>query len=476
MPERINILLVDDNPAKLMSYEAVLADLDENLIRATSGREALEQLLRCEIAVILIDVCMPDIDGFQLAELIREHPRYRETAILFISAIQFEDVHRIRGYKLGAVDYVPVPIVAELLRAKVKVFVDLYRKTQLLEALNQQLETRVHERTAALEAANARLRLALDVARLGTSDWNLATGEVDWSDRYSALFGYRPGEVVPSVEAWLARVHPADRAGVEAELERSRREAAEFHSVFRIRRPDGTMSWCEARSKSQVGARGLPGQVMTIAVDISDHKLAEERQRLMTQELHHRVKNTLATVQAIATLSRRFATDLDAYYHALTRRIAAVSKTHTLLVTNNWQRIDVVELLRSELSSFFSGPSKNRLALNGVPVILPSDFALTFGLVVHELTTNAAKHGSLSIPDGCLDLNWSMSPAGNGRGIFAFEWRESGGPAVRAPTRKGFGSVLIERLFEAEDGRITVDYAASGVVVRLSKSISLDRN
>src|SRR5258707_12976711 len=126
--EKINILLVDDQPAKLLSYEAILYDLGENLLKATSGREALEYLLKSEIAVVLVDVCMPDLDGFQLAAMIRDHPRFKKTAIIFISAIHLSDMDRLRGYEMGAVDYVPVPVIPEVLRAKVKIFAELYRK------------------------------------------------------------------------------------------------------------------------------------------------------------------------------------------------------------------------------------------------------------------------------------------------------------------------------------------------------------
>ena len=157
-PDKVNILLVDDQPGKLLSYEAILKDLDENLIKANSAREALECLLKTDIAVILLDVAMPELDGFQLAQLIREHPRYQKTAIIFISAIQVEDVDQLRGYDIGAVDYVPVPVVPAVLRAKVRIFVDLYRKTRELERLNSELESRVAQRTAELEASTERLR------------------------------------------------------------------------------------------------------------------------------------------------------------------------------------------------------------------------------------------------------------------------------------------------------------------------------
>src|SRR5262245_26561056 len=135
----VNILLVDDQPGKLLSYETILADLHENLIRASSGREALDLLLKNEIAVVLIDVCMPELDGFELAALIRSHPRFQKTAIIFISAIHLTESDYLRGYDAGAVDYVPVPVVPELLRAKVRVFAELYRKTKLPERLNLEL-------------------------------------------------------------------------------------------------------------------------------------------------------------------------------------------------------------------------------------------------------------------------------------------------------------------------------------------------
>jgi signal transduction histidine kinase len=155
--EKLNILLVDDQPAKLLSYETVLEELGENLIKANSARDALEMLIRHHIAVILIDVCMPELDGFELARMIREHPRYQTTAIIFVSAVQVTDLDLLRGYEQGAVDYVPVPVAPGLLRAKVRVFLDLYRKTRELEQFNAVLEARVAERTAQLAEANAAL-------------------------------------------------------------------------------------------------------------------------------------------------------------------------------------------------------------------------------------------------------------------------------------------------------------------------------
>src|ERR1700757_2832549 len=137
--ERVNILMVDDQPAKLLSYEAILGELGENLIKASSAREALDCLLKTDVAVVLMDVSMPEMDGFELAEMIRDHPRFHRTAIIFISAVHLTDLDRLKGYERGAVDYISVPVVPELLRAKVSIFAELHRKTLQLEALNREL-------------------------------------------------------------------------------------------------------------------------------------------------------------------------------------------------------------------------------------------------------------------------------------------------------------------------------------------------
>ena len=160
--EQVNILLVDDQPGKLLGYEVMLSELGENLIKAGSANEALQQLLKNDVAIVLIDVGMPDLDGFELAAMIREHPRFQTTAIIFVSAIQVTDLDLLRGYACGAVDYVPVPVIPDLLRAKVRVFAELYRKTRQLETLNLELERRVAERTAELAQANAGLELRVE--------------------------------------------------------------------------------------------------------------------------------------------------------------------------------------------------------------------------------------------------------------------------------------------------------------------------
>ena len=196
LDDKVNILLVDDQPAKLLTYQAILADVGENLLSASNAKDALELLLKHDVAVVLIDVYMPDIDGFQLAEMIRNHPRFEKTALIFISAILLTDVDRLHGYEMGAVDYVPVPVIPEVLRAKVKVFAELYRKTRDLERLNCELERRVAERTAELQSSAMRLMqseqlrsLALAAGQMGSWDWDVSNGDCTWDEGQCRIFG-----------------------------------------------------------------------------------------------------------------------------------------------------------------------------------------------------------------------------------------------------------------------------------------------
>lgn len=472
--DKVNILVVDDQPAKLVSYEAVLSELDENIIKASSARTAFEVLLKNDIAVILVDVCMPELNGFELAQMIREHPRFKDIAIVFVSAIQIDDLDRLRGYQLGAVDYIPVPIIPDLLRAKVKLFAELHRKTRQLERFNRVLEDRVQQRTEELQEANARLQLVIDVAGVGTWERDFKNNVVRWSDRCFELLGYAPGEVTPSDETWLRHIHAEDRERVRLSFTQSAAEGGPFQEIYRSLAKDGTIIWCEARAHHERDAEGAPQRAIGVIVDITQHKAAEERQRLMVQELHHRVKNSLATVQAIASLTSRASTDVKSFYAAFSSRIESLSRTHTLLVTHNWARIRITDLLAAELSSFQDREEK-RVVYSGPGIHLPSDTALSLGLVFHELTTNAVKYGSLSTPGGRLDVRWTLENSEDAARL-ELEWIESGGPPVAEPQRRGFGTTLLRKIFAAQAGaRLEMSYEPKGFEFRLSLPIQTAR-
>lgn len=200
--DKVNILMVDDQPGKLLSYEAILGGLGENLIKASSGREALDVLLKTDVAVVLMDVSMPELDGLELAEMIRQHPRFQRTAIIFVSAVRLTELDQLAGYQRGAVDYISVPVVPELLRAKVSVFAELYRKTRELETLNRELEQRVTERSQELRNLNYQLQqrvaaletimqvLPVGVAVAHDPECRLVTGNA----ALSAIYGLRAGD------------------------------------------------------------------------------------------------------------------------------------------------------------------------------------------------------------------------------------------------------------------------------------------
>jgi signal transduction histidine kinase len=158
--DKVNILLVDDQPSKLLSYQAVLEELGENLVLARSGREALQALLKHDFALVLLDVVMPEMDGFETATLIRERPRLKDTPIIFLTAYGASDLERLKGYQMGAVDFVFAPVVPEILRAKVSVFVELYRQRLELAEINEQLRGEIAERKRAQEQALHAERLA----------------------------------------------------------------------------------------------------------------------------------------------------------------------------------------------------------------------------------------------------------------------------------------------------------------------------
>jgi CheY-like chemotaxis protein len=251
--DRVNILLVDDQPGKLLSYEVMLAELDETLVAVSSAKEALAYLLKSEVAVILVDVCMPELDGFELAEMIRGHPRFQKTAIIFISAIHLTESDYLRGYAAGAVDYLPVPVVPELLRAKVRVFAELFRKTRDLQKLNDELERRVVERTEALALSADRLRqseqgrgLALAAGNMGSWDFHLATGAWFWDEGQSHIFGVDHASFVPTSESVKKGLHPDDIEKIRERVESLSPEDATCELDFRIVRPSGEVRWCTA--------------------------------------------------------------------------------------------------------------------------------------------------------------------------------------------------------------------------------------
>ena len=442
----VNILLVDDQPSKLLSYEVILKELGENLIKAGSAREALEKLLKNDVAVVLIDVCMPDLDGFELAQMLREHPRYENTAIIFISAIHLSDLDRLRGYKTGAADYVPVPVVPEILRAKVRVFVELYRKTRQLEQLNDELERRVSERTAALETSTERLRLASEAAGFGTYDYNVPAGQFYWSSHLRRMVGMSQDELL-TLERALTFVHPDHRSQVREHMLGGVDGGGDHlrELEFKIVRPDGEARWLLDRGQAVSTEDSSPRErrLMGTILDITARKLTEERHKLLMEELDHRVKNILGNVNAIARLSSQRATSVQDFVKTLEGRIHAMSRAHGLLRQSGWGGTDLRNLVTECLAPFSLG--EGNITLQGEPVLIRPELTQSLTLILHELATNAVKHGALSVSSGYLSVSWSKSGSGpSGTHTHRLVWRESGGPPIDQPTLNGFGLSVLQ--------------------------------
>ncbi len=205
---------------------------------------------------------------------------------------------------------------------------------------------------------------------------------------------------------------------------------------------------------------------VNMLVDITGRKRAEEQQALLVRELHHRVKNTLATVQAIMGSTARTAATVEEFKDAMIGRIGSLAKTH-LLLSEEGATIAFEDILHSELDAFDDG-SEGRIRLKGPRVEVASRLAVSLGMAIHELTTNAAKFGALSVYGGKVDVRWTVTIEAT-RHTLEFDWRESGGPAVLPPKRQGFGSRLLDFVLPGQiQAKSRVDYRPEGVHVQCS--------
>jgi PAS domain S-box-containing protein len=373
------------------------------------------------------------------------------------------DIDRLRGYEMGAVDYVPVPVVPEVLRAKVRIFTELYRKTRQLEELNSELEQRVRERTAALEAQTQRLleseqrrTLALAAAQMGSWQWDSVSDKYHWDAGLRRIFGVDPSFMPTSVNI-RPLVQPDDWAKLDELMQKLLSGVGETHHIeFRIRRADGKIRWCIGSAASTLNEAAGATQISGVILDISDRKADEDRQALLAREVDHRAKNALALVQALVRLTR--ATSVEEFVAAVEGRILSLSRVHSILSQSRWEGADLASLLRDELAPFDLA-DKARIALEGPDVLLDSSAAQTLALALHELATNTAKYGALSAPSGRLSVSWQLE----GRDLI-IRWIEQGGPTVSPPTRQGFGtSAIVAGVKHQQGGDVRFDWNEPGL-------------
>lgn len=477
--EIINILIVDDEPKNLTVLETVLSDPTYRLIRAQSADDALLALLAEQFALLILDIRMPGVTGIELARIIKERKKTAQIPIIFLTAYYNEDQHVLEGYGAGAVDYLHKPVSPEILRSKVAVFADLHRMQRKitashqnllaevaerrlvqaeLRALNETLEQRVAERTVALQTSRALLKAATDNASVGLATLDKQLRLTFVNPAYSSIFGlptcYQGAQLGELVACDTTRqIRPL----LESALAGAQGSSELIHqSSDRAKKVAHYSIMCEP--ERNVGG-DINGVVMVV-FDITDRKRSEEHIRLLLREVNHRSKNMLSLVAAIARQTA--ASNPKEFVDRFSQRIQALAASHDLLAKNQWQSIAVSELLNAQLAHF-EGLIGQRIALNGPSLMLSVAGAQCIGMVMHELSTNAAKHGALSSEAGVVHIEWQLNsdPEGN---KFSISWIESGGPPVKSPDQLGFGSTVTKAMAETSlDGQVWVSYASSGL-------------
>lgn len=292
-----------------------------------------------------------------------------------------------------------------------------------------------------------------------------------WNRFAERLYGWSADEAVGRTVLDL-NVAPAAREVAIAIMERLR-AGESWSGEFVLQRKDGSSFPAHVTDSAVHDASGRLVGIVGISYDITPAREAAEKQALLVRELHHRVKNTLATVQAIMGSTARAALSVEEFQLSFQARIASLAKTHSLLANDEWQTVSFDHLLAGELEPFDDG-SGRRIQLDGPRVVLPSDIAVPLGMAVHELTTNAAKYGALSELGSSVHVRWDIVGAQSARKL-RWEWKEHGGPRVEVPTREGFGSRLLRRVLNMQIGaEVDIDFAPDGLQVTVT--VPLMRN
>jgi two-component sensor histidine kinase len=336
-------------------------------------------------------------------------------------------------------------------------------QSQKMEALAQ-LEIATERSRTALRESEQQLELALRAGSLGSWTQDLTSGRLTLSKLCRVHFGLGPDDPVKGADDILARLYPDDRDRQTRLLREAVENQTVLDSEYRTVGPDGELRWILIRGRADYDGEGAPQRMAGVSMDITQRKAAEERQRLLLDELNHRVKNTLATVQSIAQQTGRMAQSAQSFEAAFVARINALARVHDLLTKASWVGASLSEVLAETLEPYKVLAETGRFELAGPPVRLGPNAAVTLTMAFHELATNAVKYGALSSDGGRVEVQWRADREHAPTAIKII-WREMGGPPVKAPERRGFGSRFLERGFAREfDGDVSLEFATEGVI------------
>jgi PAS domain S-box-containing protein len=463
MEGRPRVLLADDN-ADMRAYVQRLLEEGGYEVRAVADGLAALTTLRGDFVpdLLLSDVMMPRLDGFGLLAAVRADPALAGLPVILLSARAGVEA-RVDGLGAGADDYLTKPFSARELRARVDGAVKLARERRQAAAREGDLRAAVATARGktALAHSEHRLLLALQTGRMGSWELDLETQRFTATDYCRTLFGFAPDDPF-DLDRVMARIHPDDRDHRQRTIDAAIASGGVFDVEYRVIKPDGQVTWIQTRGGAAY-ENGRPVRSIAVIVDVTARKAAEARQRLLLDELNHRVKNTLASVQSIALQTRRTAPPAQ-FDEAFRVRLNALARAHDLLSETRWEAAALDDVIERALDLYAHGA--DRFSLSGPPVRLGPNAALILSLAFHELATNAAKFGAFANDTGRIEVAWSLDVP---ESRVELVWRESGGPDVAATGPAGFGTRLLQRGVAHElGGACTIEFAPEGLCCRMS--------
>lgn len=307
-------------------------------------------------------------------------------------------------------------------------------------------------------------RAAMAAARMGAWETNLATKTRRWSAEAMKLFGFDLPDGLGTLggdnDEYLAALHPDDRH-LRSHFHQIANTQDFYEGDYRIVRPDGAVRWVTGRALVvEREPDGRARRTVTVVTDITEQKETEEHVRFLLGELAHRSRNLIAVIQGIAHRTVRSALSLQDFEARFNRRLAALAASHKVLIKEDWKAAPLDALIREQLTSFTEGDA-NRVALRGPPILVNANSAQLIGLAIHELATNAVKHGALALPAGRVSITWSDP---HEKSLLDLHWHETDGPPVAAPTRTGFGHTVIkDMLARGLDANVEMVFERTGL-------------